>query len=738
MKKSIQLILSICFLISFNTACYAVAGMEVDANVRITDNPARFAKLIKYMNVQPLAKGYIDVTKGPYFAKGDGVTDDTQAIQNAIDDAYEGNFVAFFPGDKVYLVSNQLKCIKDRKDASRKFAYQLVGSSKGKTPVIRLKDDCKALNGQILVFYDALFPSKNGKISQPARHYGSIFRGIDIDMGDNAEVDALTMSGAQLCSIEDVKIYGKRFNSGIHDLPGSGGFTVNVSVDGGKYGIWQDSFRPNPTINGLTLTNQTQAGVFITDSRGPVIITGFKIVSPVYPSGSYNAIFTKNDATNASNQHAGLCLTDGSIEMLGTTNSTAIYNNNQSVTLYNVFVKSYTIISSAKPARLLAGSATQWNKVSNYIFTSKSDAGTVNTDFVKLNNQTDSYQFNEPLIMVNQPETDLLFKHVWATMPSWEDSNLVDITNYGATPENINDTDDDGIAIQKAIDDVSNPKSSNYGKTVFIPRGHYHVLFGLNFKSGLKIIGASKTISAIQGLKDRNWDGKPMIQSADDPNGSLVMSDFAIVPYPHVSLFNIRTNNTILRDIATELITEAKRGGKNSKTTWSNSPSVALLSFTGNAGAKVYGISVDQLSSTAGLEGDKRIPGFHFVDVCSTVNPISFYQFSIEHMDNSPQVMFNNAKNVSIFGFKYEGDKEVLNVINSDKVKVIGGSGNYSLEDNPDTRAIVVVKNSTNILLQNLVRKSEKQSNSSKHWILSDKDAVSYDFGILSYKIGNF
>lgn len=42
-------------------------------------------------------------------------------------------------------------------------------------------------------------------------------------MGTNPAVSALSMSGAQHCVIEDVKIYGQSFRSGIKNLPGSGG-----------------------------------------------------------------------------------------------------------------------------------------------------------------------------------------------------------------------------------------------------------------------------------------------------------------------------------------------------------------------------------------------------------------------------------------------------------------------------------------------------------------------------------
>jgi hypothetical protein len=583
MKRSITKALILFFvLLNFNSVCYAVAGMEVDFNVIITSNPTRFAALIPFKDIQPLSKGYIDVTKGPYFAKGDSITDDTQAINNAINDARDGNFAVFFPGDKVFFVSNQLKCVRTNNNPSRKYGIQMFGSTKGKKPVIKLKDG-STVTGNTLIYYHAVF---NGA-ADASRHYMSHYRGIDINMGNNPAVNALSMEGAQYCSIEDVNIYGKSFNSGISSLPGSGGFTVNVSVDGGNYGIYQSAYRPNPTITGLTLTNQAISGIRLLNTRGPLVVTGFKIVSPAMPLSSYNAIYTSCVGSAPSNVQASLCLTDGSIEMLGSSSNPAIYNFDQSVTINNVFVKAATIISSGSSAKILNGNVSVWNKIPNYVFTTSSDNSTVYADFVKLNNQTANFEKYDALVTVSEPNADLISKHVWKNMPSWEDTDLVDITTYGATPENVNANDDDLDNIQAAIDDVTNSTSINFGKTVFIPRGHFHISGPLNFKSGLKIIGACKTISAIQGLKDRVYGATPMIQSEDNANGSLIMSDFAIIPYPNITSLNIRTNNTILRDIVTEAVASTKYVYTDGAR-WLNSPSVPYFLFSGSVGIQCF------------------------------------------------------------------------------------------------------------------------------------------------------
>ena len=78
------------------------AGMPFKMNVA----PVNFPERLKNNQGQPLGKGFLDVTKPPYNAKVDGVTDDTGAIQKAMDDGFEFNFVVFLP-QRTYLVSRR-------------------------------------------------------------------------------------------------------------------------------------------------------------------------------------------------------------------------------------------------------------------------------------------------------------------------------------------------------------------------------------------------------------------------------------------------------------------------------------------------------------------------------------------------------------------------------------------------------------------------------------------------------
>jgi hypothetical protein len=732
MKKQYQSLVIILILILTNTSVFS-AGMELTHNV----NPANFPKRLKEnAKFHPLAKGYIDITKPPYAAFGDGKNDDTNAIQNAMDDAYSSNLVVFFPANKIYLVSKQLKCISTKR-GSRKFAYQLTGSIIGKAPVIRLKDG-SFVDNNILILFEL---QTDGKPNPPSL-YGSTFRGINIDMGNNPTINAISMAGAQYCVIEDVKIYGSQFNAGICSLPGSGGGIVNLTIIGGKIGIDQNQYRPNPTINGLTLENQSQYGIRITESRGPVIVTGFKIVSPKNPSEHYRAVYVKNTRSFEANGridhgNSNLCLTDGTIEVSGSSGK-AIYNFAQDVTMNNVFVKASEVIESGivnTPSKIVVGNPNQWSRISSYIFSSQLDKSSVFMNDKECNDRTTHFQLFDPLVS-QEPKADFLAQHGWGKLPNWRDSNLIDIVkDFGATPENENEKDDDGKAIQKAIDQSTTIGHPNYGKTVFIPRGHFHITEPLLFKSGLKIIGAGKFISVIQAANEWKNSLGPIIQSENSAEGSLLMRDLAILGFTNMSYLNIRTNNALICDVVTEKV----RLPYSKTFEPLNKPEVPYINFTDSAGGKVFFICTDHIATGENKADSGREKNYHLVAIQNTIHPLTFYQLSVEHMRNSPQTLIDNAKHVTIFGYKYELVRELLNIINSDDIKIIGGSGNYQLED-PNDRAIIVIENSKNILIQNLNRKSNEEafghpvSDICKYWIVNGEDKISGDYGILQYK----
>ena len=88
--------------------------------------------------VFPPDAGVIDVTKTPYFAKGDGKTDDTEAIQQALLEHPDGNQIIYLPNG-TYLVSSTLRWPGSEDDEKAERATILQGQSRAGT-VIRLLD----------------------------------------------------------------------------------------------------------------------------------------------------------------------------------------------------------------------------------------------------------------------------------------------------------------------------------------------------------------------------------------------------------------------------------------------------------------------------------------------------------------------------------------------------------------------------------------------------------------------
>ncbi|MCY6369939.1 glycosyl hydrolase family 28-related protein [Clostridium ganghwense] len=749
MKRVVSKILIILIVISMLSPLNDVfAGtMKYYDNIDVSKFPQR---LKDHLSNHPWQDGFLDITKQPYSAKGDGITDDTDAIQKAIDDAYVSNLIVYFP-EGTYLVSKQLvlnqypadwlqKDKNIKSGSQRKFGNILVGSTKGKQrPKIVLKDNSNINQNILLLFryYDSRL--EGVQAVNRSQHYLATIRGIDVDMGNNPPNSAISMDGAQYCTIQDINITGKSFYAGIHKIPGAVGSIINVKVSGGDIGILSDSYVPEALVAGVVLENQKEYGVKIVDSRNsPVNLVGFKIVSPQLPSSNYRAVYVDErgaiEKRGGKQSRAHVTLTDGTIEVKGDKGK-AIESYNQYVILKNVYVKADTIINTGiknPPIENVEGDKNNWKKINNYAFAPKDNNGYIHVDGKEYGNSKSDVQYHDDILNENSKE-DFVNKHIWPVkMPSYDDEDKVNIvTDYGATP--YNNDDDDTVAIQKAIDDTTTEGNGNFGKSIFIPRGHFHVKSTITLKKGTKIFGAGKNISVIHESPDFKILGNTaIVDTVNDKDANIIMSDFAILRQEssqakgltnnkYVSMLRVRGNNTVFRDVQFASIEE------NKDNYYLNSEMI----FTENAGGKFYNVAVNtsvKTSSGGNIHGDYRR-----VLIDGVTNPLTIYQCGVNNTEKAYLMEVRNSNNISIYAIKYEEQNQLLKIKDSSNISITGGYGYFTVVDNIDS--IINIENSKQIYLAGIARNTmnKYEERKDKNWIINGKDFIKDDNDIILY-----
>lgn len=627
-----------------------------------------------------LGAGYLDVTKAPYNADKSGARDAADALQQAIKDGYRFSFTVYVPKGTYLLtkpiVAEQLKDFGGCGMSNRKYINVVVGDTTGgEFPVLRAKDN--AFAGKTLIAF--VFTGPSG--TEAPRHYGSIFRGFTIDMGNNPEATALSMPGAQLCAIEDVRIEGT-FDTGIHNLPGSGGSSSGVTIVGGNVGIKQDEYRPTPSVHGLVLQDQKQYGIQLDGARGGLIVVGFAIKG----SGQAGVNIPRQDS--ASHPSRNLVLADGSFELSGP----AVNGVENSMHLRNVYAKTATIVNNGALGKL-AGNASGWTRVGLYAVSGK--FGTpLSIDGKDLGSNAAHQQGVEP---VNAPPERLVGLHVWdpAKVPTYFNTDVLDIRDYGATPDKHDD--DDATAINQALKDSTERK-----QPVFVPRGRFNVRQPVEVPLGASMIGASFGKSMIYA--DESW--KPSSQTAvmrtEDGVGNVFLMDFATVVHQPAAAhdllaannmygFHGRASNMLLRDVIPDRKDYWAKGDQR----WAQT----VAYFSGNAGGRVYNLALDY------HESDRPAGEHYMFAVDGTTHPLAFYQPNTESTANDPQVIIRKARNVSWYALKFEavnGNRELLHIDDSDNVAILGGSGNYNV-----TTTMVRVQRSTNVVVSLLARQGQ-------------------------------
>ena len=216
--------------------------------------------------VFPKDAGIVDVTKSPYFAKGDGRTDDTEAIQQALMDNPSTNRIIYLP-DGVYVLSGPLRWPGSADPELSQRATILQGQSRNGT-VLRLTDYAPGFSNsgraKALLWTGA----------SQSKHYRNAVRNLTIHTGQgNPGVIAIEFLANKQGCVRDVTL--------IADTPGSsigldlsqaetqGPLLVqHLRVVGFDIGISMANAVHSVTLEDIELVGQGVAGI---RNRGQVV-----------------------------------------------------------------------------------------------------------------------------------------------------------------------------------------------------------------------------------------------------------------------------------------------------------------------------------------------------------------------------------------------------------------------------------------------------------------------------------
>jgi hypothetical protein len=219
----------------------------------------------------------LDVTQPPFNAAGDGVTDDTDAINAAYNyiadihrtydrwNAVDENYIIYFPQGE-YLVSNSIIYDGPRLEYGTQnekgiFNIRFVGQNREKT-VIKLKDNCEGFNSRRKKYLLCLqMPGQGTNI--PGRNE---IRNLTINTGSgNTGAAAVYYLSANTGIISNVSIISED-GSGKTGLEFAGfsvqGYFSDITIDGFDWGIFvNSSSENNPALEYITLRNQGAVGI---------------------------------------------------------------------------------------------------------------------------------------------------------------------------------------------------------------------------------------------------------------------------------------------------------------------------------------------------------------------------------------------------------------------------------------------------------------------------------------------
>ena len=424
--------------------------------------------------VFPADAGIVDVTKAPYNAKGDGVTDDTAAIQKAFDDNVDRGAYIYLPNG-VYQISDTIRWGGDE---GRQRNTVLQGQSRAGTVLI-LRDHCPGFAN----------PRKpKGCVytgHAPAQRFFNEIHNLTVDTG----VGNPGACGIQFIANNQGGMYDVAIVSG--DGQGVNGLDLgytneqgpclikNLKVVGFDNGVYSANGVASEVLEHITVERQNKVG-FRNDGQ-PCTLRGLQSLNDVPALRNASGFLTLTDClfTGTGNAAAQPALI----------NDSALIVRNIRTTGYKMALQDHT---GSKLREIVGPNIAQWMSKPGVTLFGTPEKG-----------------LNLPIRETPQISRDAL-------------TDWISPLQFGLKPDSDTDASD---AIQQAIDSGS--------PTVYLPRGGYHIGKTIVIRGAVRrLIGLKAYLMPSGELLKQNAplfrfeDGKAPIVIVEG-----IITDFSTGPY---------------------------------------------------------------------------------------------------------------------------------------------------------------------------------------------------------------
>jgi hypothetical protein len=563
-------------------------------------------------------------------ARGDGVADDTKAIQAAIG---SGIGITYFPSG-TYVVSQELKVWSEYGSA------HLVGDYSGKRPVLLLKAKTPGFGDPAKPAYVVRFYEHGPPNVKTAwcDTFGSQFVGINITMEkDNPGAIGIFHAGAQNSFIRNCDIVMDGNLAGISWLPGDS-VNENITITGGQIGIQHEAGQWPATLKGCTFRNQTlaaidayQCGLVFQGCLFDGCEAGIRV-----PGGTDPAAQLYLEDCIFANLRSGKAILGGVVSRF-----------DGLLAMKNVYFKDVPSIVywSDASATHIVGQASGWCRADDVSHGPRWENG--------VKTRSDGMSVRKVTANLSGPKfvpADFVDR-----IPQKPDCLNVK-TEFGAHG---NGVDDDTVHIRNAIDKAGD-------KPIWFPIGVYKVADTIQLKKDTKLIGEHCTMTEIRlapAAGDRSFDDpahpKPLIDTVDDAAGTAVLAHFG-------SYFLYKDDPATAGTVEFNgLVGIRWRVGRRSILDDIHSFNVAYAGErqTGYAPLVVTGHGGGRLRNICCPWAKCSGPGQLVIE--GTSEPLNLYGMSFEHCLEKPEVFIANSKNVTFWQLQSEAAASIIDAQNS-------------------------------------------------------------------------